>query len=470
MIIGTDGGFYVTYDRMENWDHLNHMAIGQFYHVAVDNRQPYRVYGGLQDNGSWGGPSNGLDGMRSERRLDLGRRRRRLRLPRRSERPGHRLLREPGRRDGAPQPARPASALRCARGPCAGSATASTGTRRSSSRTTIPASSTAPATTSSARSSAATTSRSISPEIARTGRGTGTALAESPRNADVLWVGTDDGNLWVTRDGGANWTNVADKVGLPGPRWVATIEPSRYVEGRCYVAFDAHRSDDDEPYVYVTEDFGETWKSIRANLPTGSTRCLREDLVEPEPARCRHRVRASGRRSTAARHWNRINNNLPTVAIHEIAIHPTAGEMVVATHGRSLWILDVTPLRQMNAEIVKAPAHLYEPNTVVRWRAEPAVGTGGGAQRFRGENPPRGGADLLLAGEKDRKNRTEDRRCRRPNRPRAASQRRTGSESGGMGPHAHHGSRRAWGRRRWSAFWAEVRPLKPAHPKASQAK
>ena len=100
----------------------------------------------------------------------------------------------------------------------------------------------------------------------------------------MLWAGTDDGALWVTRDGGKKWTNVADKVGLPGPRWVASIEPSRYVEGRAYVVFDAHRSDDDEPYVYVTEDFGETWKSLRGNLPTGSTRVLREDIEQSGPA------------------------------------------------------------------------------------------------------------------------------------------------------------------------------------------
>src|SRR5205823_5559344 len=112
----------------------------------------------------------------------------------------------------------------------------------------------------------------------RTKRGTATALAESPRNPDVLWVGTDDGALWVTRDGGVKWESVVDNVKLPGPRWVASVEPSRYVEGRCYVVFDAHRSDDDEPYVYVTEDFGKTWKPLRGNLPTGSTRVLREDV------------------------------------------------------------------------------------------------------------------------------------------------------------------------------------------------
>ena len=121
----------------------------------------------------------------------------------------------------------------------------------------------------------------ISPEITATKNGSATALAESPRNPDVLWAGTDDGALWVTRDGGKEWTNVADNVGLPGPCWVATIEPSRTVEGRAYVGFDAHRSDDDEPYVFVTEDFGQTWKSLRGNLPAGSTRVLREDIHNP---------------------------------------------------------------------------------------------------------------------------------------------------------------------------------------------
>jgi hypothetical protein len=123
-------------------------------------------------------------------------------------------------------------------------------------------------------------------------------------------------------------------------------------------------------------------------LPTGSTRCLREDPKNQNLliAGTEFGVWASIDRGA---HWNRLNNNLPTVAVHEIAIHPTAGEMVVATHGRSLWITDITPLRQMTAEVIRAAAHLYEPNTTIRWRTEPAVGAGGGAQRFRGENPPR---------------------------------------------------------------------------------
>ena len=90
----------------------------------------------------------------------------------------------------------------------------------------------------------------------------------------------------MTKDGGKNGTKGNDKVGLPGPRWVATIEPSRFVDGRAYVCFDAHRSDDDKPYVYVTEDFGATWKSVVGDLPWGSTRCLREDIENQDLLYC----------------------------------------------------------------------------------------------------------------------------------------------------------------------------------------
>ncbi|MCE9529825.1 MAG: hypothetical protein K8T89_01590, partial [Planctomycetes bacterium] len=127
--------------------------------------------------------------------------------------------------------------------------------------------------------------KAISPEITRTKRGSGTALSESPRNPDILWVGTDDGAVNVTRDGGKTWTNVSAnfaKAGLPGPRWVSSIEASRWEDGRAYVVFDVHRSDDEEPYVFVTQDFGQTWKSLRGNLPDGTTRVLREDLINKD--------------------------------------------------------------------------------------------------------------------------------------------------------------------------------------------
>jgi photosystem II stability/assembly factor-like uncharacterized protein len=387
MILGTDGGFYATFDRMANWEHLNHMAIAQFYHVTVDSREPYRVYGGLQDNGSWGGPSLGLDGGTINADWiavgggdgfvcrvdpfdpDL------VYAESQNGAMGRRNLRTGERASIRPRPPRGqryrfnwnTPFILSGHNPgifyCAGDYVFRSVKRGDDLRV-------------------------ISPAIARTGRGTGTALAESPRNPDLLWVGTDDGNLWVTLDGGREWKNVADRFGLPGPRWVATVEPSRHADGRCYVAFDGHRSDDDEPYLFVTEDSGQTWTPIRSNLPAGSTRCLREDPKAPDLLFCGTEF-AVWVSTDRGRCWIRLNSNLPTVAVHELAIHPTVGEMVAATHGRSLWVLDITPLREMGPEVVNAAAHLFEPNAVVRWRSEPSRGVGGGSQHFRGENPPR---------------------------------------------------------------------------------
>jgi photosystem II stability/assembly factor-like uncharacterized protein len=421
MIVGTDGGFYVSYDRANNWDHLNHMAMGQFYHVAVCTKRPYWVYGGLQDNGTWGGPSIGLRGgvgpinedwismqggdgyqcavdptdpdlVYSESQ-DGGMSRRHLKTGEAAPiRPkgtgkgfgkGGKGAKGAEGKDPEKQPEKE-PAKEVAKGPqhrfnwntplilshhnpkifyCAGEVVFRSLDRGND-------------------------LKPISPEITFTKNGSGTAMAESPKNPDVLWVGTDDGALWVTRNGGTTWTNVTGKVGLPGPRWVATIEASRAAEGRAYVCFDAHRSDDDKPYLYVTEDFGETWKNITGNLPDfGSTRCLREDVENPNLLYCgtEFSIFASLNRGGS---WTRINNNLPTVDVHEIAVHPTAGEIVAATHGRSLWILDVSALRQITPNTLKEKSHLYKPATAVRWQMEPAHGKTN--RRFVGQNPAPG--------------------------------------------------------------------------------
>jgi photosystem II stability/assembly factor-like uncharacterized protein len=387
MIAGCDGGFYVTYDRTANWDHLNHLAIGQFYQAVVDTRLRYFVYGGLQDNGTWGGPSRtrstigpinedwimvgGGDGFRCQvdpNDPDL--------VYFESQNGGflRRNLRTGETASLRPQPQKGQQFHFNWNSPfilshfnsriyyCAGNFVF-----RSLDRGNEP--------------------RIISPEITASSKGSATALAESPKNPNVLYVGTDDGNLWVTRNGGSEWNNITKNVGMAGPRYVATIEPSRFEEGRAYVAFDGHRSDDDDPLVYVTDDLGQSWKSLRGNLPWGSTRCLREDLENPDLlfAGTEFAVWASLDRGSS---WTKLNNNLPTVAVHDFALHPTAGEIVAATHGRSLWILDVTPLRQMTAEVLKAQAHLFKPTAAVRWHMEPSHGRTN--RRFVGQNPPFG--------------------------------------------------------------------------------
>lgn len=175
---------------------------------------------------------------------------------------------------------------------------------------------------------------------------------------------------------------------LPKRMGVSAIEPSRYVDGRVYVTFDGHRSDNDEPWVFVSEDFGRTWKPIRDGLPRGSTRVIREDIQNPDVLYLGTEFSAFASVDRGVT-WTRINNNLPTVAVHEFAQHPTSGEIVAATHGRSLWIADITPIRQMTQEARTAPAHLYRPTTAIMWRSEPSRGSSG-TRRFVGENPPTG--------------------------------------------------------------------------------
>ena len=177
---------------------------------------------------------------------------------------------------------------------------------------------------------------------------------------------------------------------VPGPRWVSSLEASKHEPGRCYVTLDGHRSNDDEPYVFASEDYGKSWRSIRANLPTsaGSCRVIREDIENPDLLYlgCEFSAWVSIDRGKS---WTRFAGGLPTVAVHEFAIHPIAGEVVAATHGRSLWILDVTTLRQLTPDTIGADAYLYKPNTAVRWRSEPERGASS-TRRFVGENPPSG--------------------------------------------------------------------------------
>ncbi len=179
---------------------------------------------------------------------------------------------------------------------------------------------------------------------------------------------------------------------LPGPRWISSIEASRFQRGRVYITCDGHRSDDDKPYVFVSEDYGQTWRSLVTNLPdsVGSTHVLREDATNQNVLYLgtEFSIWISVDRGET---WTKLNSNLPTVAVHEIAVHGLAGEIVAATHGRSLWILDVAALRQMTPETIAADSHLYTPQPAIRWRSQPSRGSSG-TRQFVGAVPPYGAA------------------------------------------------------------------------------
>ncbi|MEM0924808.1 MAG: hypothetical protein AAGJ83_02100, partial [Planctomycetota bacterium] len=177
---------------------------------------------------------------------------------------------------------------------------------------------------------------------------------------------------------------------VPEARWVSSLHASRFADGRCYVTLDGHRSNDDEPYLFVTENFGKTWRSIRANLPTsaGSTRVLREDIENENVLYlgCEFSIWVSIDRGES---WTRLNANLPTVAVHEIAQHPTRGEIVAGTHGRAIWVMDASALRQLSPDSLKAEVTFYDPNPAIRWRSGVERGSAG-TRDFVGENPDSG--------------------------------------------------------------------------------
>jgi photosystem II stability/assembly factor-like uncharacterized protein len=419
MILGNDGGIYVSYDRGAHWDHLNHAAIGQFYHVGVGTRRGYKVYGGLQDNGSWGGPSI-VRGGRGPTNADW------IRV---------------GGGDGfvcRTDPDDPDLVYFSSQYGNLGRYHLRTGDRgslrpRAPRGTRYRFNWNTPYVLSHHNGRILYSAgnhvfrsldrgnrlRKVSPEITLTKRGSATALAESPVDPDVLYVGTDDGALWISRDGAHTWADLfapmpvtekpaadakpkkaatAPKPGVPtgrplaelvpDRRWVAWIEPSRYAAGRAYLVLDGHRSDDDRPHVFATEDFGVTWRSIVADLPddAGTTRVLAEDIVNENVLYLgtEFGAQVSIDRGTS---WTSLNTNLPTVAVHAIAQHPTAGEIVAATHGRSLWVLDVTTLRQLKPDALKATAHLFGPRPAIQWRPQP---TRGRSRTFTGQNPPTG--------------------------------------------------------------------------------
>ncbi|MGZ4832435.1 MAG: VPS10 domain-containing protein [Terriglobales bacterium] len=210
------------------------------------------------------------------------------------------------------------------------------------------------------------------------------ALAESPAQQGELWAGTDDGLVWVTRDGGGTWTNVTPKA-MPEWSMVSIIEPSPHDPATAYVAVDRHKSDDQKPYIFKTSDFGKTWTLIVNGIASNHyVRSVRED-----PGR-KGLLFAGTERGVYASfndgaNWQPLQLNLPVSPIHDLLIH--GDDLVVATHGRSFWILDdINPLRQLTAQVASEPAILYKPQAAVRLHYPDQVDR----RRPVGENPPKG--------------------------------------------------------------------------------
>ncbi len=215
-----------------------------------------------------------------------------------------------------------------------------------------------------------------------------TTISISPIVESVIWVGTDDGNVQVTTDHGASWQNIRANIpDVPDSIWVSRIEASHFDQGTAYVSFDGHRSDKFETWVFKTTDYGQTWQNLQSNIPDGEVvRVIREDHINPELLFIGTETGVWYSINQGAE-WSKLSTNFPTVSVYDIKIHPRDNDLIVGTHGRSLWILDdITPLQQMTAEVVRKPAHLFEQRRATLWEN---VSRGGqrGHFWFAGDNP-----------------------------------------------------------------------------------
>ena len=219
-------------------------------------------------------------------------------------------------------------------------------------------------------------------------------INESPIRAGILYVGTDDGKVWLTRNDGSTWEDLSDHFpGAPPMSYISKIDASHFDSATVYVTRDNHRENDFTPYVYVSTDWGKTFKSITSNLPNSgapsSAYVIREDPVNPNLlyVGTETGVFASLNKGQS---WFPLNSGLPTVPVFDLQIHPRDHELIAATHGRAIWIADVAPLQQMSTEVLAKSTHLFAPTVALQY-AQMIVASEPRSQRqWKGEGGPSG--------------------------------------------------------------------------------
>ncbi|MCJ7627805.1 MAG: hypothetical protein MUO50_05385 [Longimicrobiales bacterium] len=395
MLLGYDHGLGVTWDAGENWYHPDNLSLAQFYSVGYDMSYPYRVAGGLQDNGSHMAPSTkpsgrpirfedwssvgGGDGMYNEfetctnrylfnesqfgplSRLDLWT----------GERKSIRYS-DPDLRFNwnAPILVSPHdcnvvfhAASKLLRSPNMGE-----------SWEVISGDLT-----------------KADPATLINGKGgdgniqyaTISTIDESTLQAGLIWVGTDDGNVQVTQDGGQNWTMVNDNIpGNPG-YWVSRVEASHHDLGTAYISYTGLRNDDFRAFVYKTTDFGATWTDISSNLPEEPVNVIREHQQNPNLlfVGTDFAVYAS---VDGGGSWTSMRNNMPSNPVYDLKIHPRENDLIVATHGRGLYIADISPLAEVNLETLGQRSYFFQPESKVRWIGADMMNTA--SDNFDGES------------------------------------------------------------------------------------
>lgn len=424
MVLGNDGGVYYTWDDGANWHFTGNLPIQQLYDISLDMEDPYRIVGGLQDNNHYLGPSatrryHGIlnhdwrvvdygDGMTSAAdptdpntlyvssqggaivRVDT---------------------RTLDRKDLQPFNADTTDAFRfywtspIHLSPHDPSTVYLGGNRlfisrdrgghwemtedltRAISQDSLEVMGIRPDSTTLSRNDGVST------------YGTLTTISESPARAGVIWVGADDGSIHVSRDGSATWSSVAGNVpGLPHPMFVSRVEASAVAPGRAYLAFDGHWDDDYRPWLFVTEDFGATWRSLSGGLASATVNVVKEHPANPDLlfVGAEDGVFVSTDRGAT---WSRLNNNMPRTPVDDLEIHPRDNDLVAGTHGRGVWILDnVSALSGLGAVARSGGSGFFPvvPATLFQKYVDvPSQGQG----IFQAENPPFGAVlDYWLEG------------------------------------------------------------------------
>jgi photosystem II stability/assembly factor-like uncharacterized protein len=401
IVNGNDGGVWVTWDSGRNWRHLNNIALGQFYEIAYDFQKPYHICGGLQDNYSWCGPSASLqttgignedwitvqggDGFHA--RIDptdatiIYAESQDGNLSRRDLKTSEsKSIRPQEDSDTAPRyrfqwnspliisPHDPKTIYYGGNHLFKSTDRGDTWVRLGEDLTT----------------KAVRDEQAILGKLPKRGETLSmhdgvvawpciTAIAESPVRAGVLYAGTDDGNVQVTRDAGKTWSNVASHMtGVPKGAYVSRIEASNKEEGTVYVTFDNHRSGDFAIYIYASKNHGDSWTKITNGIPpsAGTVHVIREDPANPNLlfAGTEFGLFVTFNRGQG---WERMKNGLPTVPVFDLQIHPREHDLILATHGRSIWIMDnITALEEMagSENVLTSDLHLFTAKPGVEWK------------------------------------------------------------------------------------------------------
>lgn len=407
---GTDGGVYRSLNGGTTMEIVENMPLSQFYHISVDDAEPYNVYGGLQDNGSWYGPSSAPGGVQARDWNSIG------------GGDGFRVLKHPTKNiiysemQGAenvwrydvdnkrvktiqPLAVKGQPKLRWNwNAPMAVSTSqpnrfymgsqflhksedmGDTWTIISPDLTTND-----PAKQQQENSGGLSTDNSGAENHT-----TIFTIAESTLDENVIWVGTDDGNVQVTKDGGKTWTNtVANIKGLPKNSWVYHIEASSHNKGTAYAVFDRHTMNDMKAYAYKTTDFGKTWTNIITDEINGFVRNIQEDYVNPDllflGTEFGLYITTNG-----GKNWNKFTNNMPAVAVHFIDLQKRTNDLVMGTHGRGVIIIDdISPLRELNDEVFNKKVHFFKSKPTVMSEEGSFAGDFGAETQFVGSNPSR---------------------------------------------------------------------------------